>query len=225
MKIKLGAISGLLRPVLRSKLHCNGMSLLLCKNGFKGEKFMYIKEFVEKYNAIATDRLKEDYLKDNLHIKTYLPFLTKVTLADKLAKVTMLDKDTGNVNVKSDVNYLLFCRMVVEQYTDLQVETEGFYEEYDLLNESGLLDKIMQMIHEKEIAEFNTICDMKKSDLLQNKYENHAFIADQVKRFGTLIGITLKPVLEKISEQIENMSEEDVEKFTNKFEKLLKRVK
>ena len=186
---------------------------------------MYIKEFVEKYNAIATDRLKEDYLNDNLHIKTYLPFLTKVTLADKLAKVTTLDKDTGNVNVKSDVNYLLFCRMIVEQYTDLQVETEGFYEEYDSLNESGLLDKIMQMIPEKEIAEFKMICDMKKTDLLQNKYENHAFIADQVDRFGTLIGVTLKPVLEKISEQIENMSEEDVEKFTNKVDKLLKRVK
>ena len=186
---------------------------------------MKIKEFVEKYGAIATDKLKEDYLKDNVHIKTYLPFLTKVTLADKLAKVTTLDKDTGNVNVKSDVNYLLFCRMIIEQYTDLQVETEGFYEEYDLLNESGLLDKIMQTIPEKEIAEFKMICDMKKSDLLQNKYENHAFIADQVDRFGTLIGVTLKPVLEKISEQIENMSEEDVEKFTNKFEKLLKRVK
>ena len=186
---------------------------------------MTIKEFTEKYNAIATDRLKEDYLKDNLHIKTYLPFLTKMTLADKLAKITTLDKDTGNVNVKSDINYLLFCRMIVEQYTDLQVETEGFYEEYDLLNESGLLDKIMQTIPEKEIAEFKMICDMKKSDLLQNKYENHAFIADQVDRFGTLIGVTLKPVLEKISEQIENMSEEDVEKFTNKVEKLLKRVK
>ena len=186
---------------------------------------MKIKELTEKYNTIATDRLKEDYLNDNLHIKTYLPFLTKVTLADKLANVTTLDKDTGNVNVKSDVNYLLFCRMIVEQYTDLQVETEGFYEEYDLLNESGLLDKIMQMIPEKEIAEFKMICDMKKSDLLQNKYENHAFIADQVDRFGTLIGVTLKTVLEKISEQIENMSEEDVEKFTNKVEKLLKRVK
>lgn len=186
---------------------------------------MKIKEFIEKYGAIATDRLKEDYLKDNLHIKTYLPFLTKVTLADKLAKVTTLDKDTGNINVKSDVNYLLFCRMIIEQYTDLQVETEGFYEEYDLLNESGLLDKIMQTIPEKEITEFKMICDMKKSDLLQNKYENHVFIADQVDRFGTLIGITLKPVLEKISEQIENMSDEDVEKFANKFEKLLKRVK
>ena len=38
---------------------------------------MKIKELTEKYGAIATDRLKEDYLNDNLHIKTYLPFLTK----------------------------------------------------------------------------------------------------------------------------------------------------
>ena len=186
---------------------------------------MTIKEFAEKYNAMATDRLKEDYLNDNLHINTYLPFLTKMTLADKLAKVTTLDKDTGNVNVKSDINYLLFCRMIVEQYTDLQVETEGFYEEYDLLNESGLLDKIMQMIPEKEINEFKMICDMKKSDLLQNKYENHAFISEQVTRFGELIGTILKPALDKISEQLENLSDEDIEnikKTANDFLEVIK---
>lgn len=184
-----------------------------------------VKEFVEKYNAIATDRLKEDYLKDNLHIKTYLPFLTKVTLADKLAKVTTLDKDAGNVNVKSDANYLFFCRTIIEYYTDLQVETEGFCEEYDLLNESGLLDKIMQMIPEKEINEFKMICDMKKSDLLQNKYENHAFISEQVTRFGELIGTILKPALDKISEQLENLSDEDIEnikKTANDFLEVIK---
>ena len=184
-----------------------------------------IKEFCENYKNRATDKLKEDYLKDGLHIKTYLPFLTKITLADKLAKVTTLDKDTGNVNVKSDVNYLLFCRMIVEQYTDLQVETEGFYEEYDLLNESGLLDKIMQTIPEKEIAEFKMICDMKKSDLLQNKYENHVFIADQVDRFGTLIGVTLKPVLDKLATELENMDDSKIEKLSKVLEKGLKRIK
>ena len=184
-----------------------------------------IKIFVNEYTNIATDRLKEDYLKDNLHIKIYLPFLTKVTLADKLAKVTTLDKDTGNVNVKSDANYLLFCRTIIEQYTDLQVETEGFYEEYDLLNESGLLDKIMQMIPEKEITEFKMICDMKKEDLIFNQSTPKAFINQQVERVSTILGVTLKPVLEKISEQIENMSEDDVEKFANKFEKVLKRIK
>ena len=186
---------------------------------------MKIKEFTEKYGAIATDRLKEDYLKDNLHIKTYLPFLTKVTLADKLAKVTNIDKDTGNVNVKSDANYLLFCRMIVEQYTDLQVETEGFYEEYDLLNESGLLDKIIQMIPEKEIAEFKMICDMKKDDIIFNQSTPKAFINQQIERVSTILGVTLKPVLDKISEQIENMDEKDIEKFTKAIERGLKRVK
>lgn len=182
---------------------------------------MYIKEFVEKYNAIATDRLKEDYLNNNLHIKTYLPFLTKVTLADKLAKVTTLDKDTGNINVKSDINYLLFCRMIVEQYTDLQVETEGFYEEYDLLNESGLLDKIMQMIPEKEITEFKMICDMKKDDIIFNQSTPKAFINQQIERITTIASVTLKPILEKLVDEFENLDDKKIEKFEKYLSKLL----
>ena len=182
---------------------------------------MKIKELTEKYNTIATDRLKEDYLNDNLHIKTYLPFLTKVTLADKLAKVTTLDKDTGNVNVKSDVNYLLFCRTIIEQYTDLQVETEGFYEEYDLLNESGLLDKIMQMIPEKEIAEFKMICDMKKDDIIFNQSTPKAFINQQIERITTIASVTLKPILEKLVDEFENLDDKKIEKFEKYLSKLL----
>lgn len=182
---------------------------------------MLIREFVEKHRAIATDRLKEDYLKDNLHIKTYLPFLTKVTLADKLAKVTTLDKDTGNVNVKSDVNYLLFCRTIIEQYTDLQVETEGFYEEYDLLNESGLLDKIMQMIPEKEIGEFKMICDMKKDDIIFNQSTPKAFINQQIERITTIASVTLKPILEKLVDEFENLDDKKIEKFEKYLSKLL----
>ena len=180
-----------------------------------------IKIFVNEYRSIATDRLKEEYLNANLHIKTYLPFLTKVTLADKLAKVTTLDKDTGNVNVKSDVNYLLFCRMIVEQYTDLQVETEGFYEEYDLLNESGLLDKIMQMIPEKEIAEFKMICDMKKDDIIFNQSTTKAFVNQQIERITTIASVTLKPILEKLVDEFENLDDKKIEKFEKYLSKLL----
>lgn len=186
---------------------------------------MYIKEFTEKYNAIATDRLKEDYLNNNLHIKTYLPFLTKLTLADKLAKATTLDKDTCNVKVKSDVNYLLFCRMIIEQYTDLQVETEGFYEEYDLLNESCLLDKIMQMIPEKEIAEFKMICDMKKDDIIFNQSTPKAFINQQIERITNIASVTLKPVLDKLATELENMDDEKITKLSKALEKGLKRIK
>ena len=186
---------------------------------------MFIKNFVESYSNFATQNLKDNYLKDNLEITTYVPFIKKVTYAASLAQNTMIDKDTGNVRVSSESNYLFFVRSIIELYTDLEIENNAFYDEYDLLNESGLLDKIMQMIPEKEIAEFKMICDMKKDDIIFNQSTPKAFISQQIERVSNILGVTLKPLLEKISEQIENMSDEDVEKFTNKVEKLLKRVK
>lgn len=186
---------------------------------------MTIKNLVEAYSNLATENLKDDYLKDNLKITTYVPFVKKVTYATTLAQNTMVDKETGNIKVSSESNYLFFVRSIIELYTDLEIENGAFYEEYDLLNQSGVLDEIMQMIPEKEIAEFKMICDMKKEDLLFNQSTPKAFINQQVERVSTILGVTLKPILEKISDQIDNMSEEDVEKFANKFEKLLKRVK
>ena len=186
---------------------------------------MFIKEFVESYSNFATQNLKDDYLKDNLEITTYVPFVKKVTYAASLAQNTMIDKDTGNVRVNSESNYLFFVRSIIELYTNLEIENKAFYDEYDLLNESGLLDKIMQMIPEREINEFKMICDMKKDDIIFNRSTPKAFVNQQIERVSNILGVTLKPVLKKISEQIENMSEEDIEKFTNKFEKLLKRVK
>ena len=125
--------------------HLLQMSLLLCKDQErKGENIMYIKEFTEKYSAIATDRLKEDYLKDNLHIKTYLPFIEKDALAQSIIDATMYKfedytkedgtigrRKTNQIQVNSTAQMLLFYRIIIENYTDLEVETEGFYEEYD----------------------------------------------------------------------------------------------
>ena len=206
---------------------------------------MYIKEFVEKYNAIATDRLKEDYLNDNLHIKTYLPFLKKDAIARVLVDRstykyenytkedgTIGSRKTDEIKVNSVVQYLLFCRVVIENYTDLEVETEGFFEEYDALKQSGLLDKLMvgsenvpPMIPISEISELRTLIDLKQKDELTNRCEIHNFISDQVERFSTLAGIVLKPVMDKISEQLENMPEEDAEKINESANDFLEVVK
>ena len=52
---------------------------------------MFIKEFVESYSNFATQNLKDDYLKDNLEITTYVPFVKKVTYAASLAQNNMID--------------------------------------------------------------------------------------------------------------------------------------
>ena len=199
---------------------------------------MKIKEFVNKYNSFSTESLRDNFLKNNLKIKDYVSFLMKNTLAQKIVDVsTYMYEDyikedgtkgrrrTNTIHVNSTVQYVLFCRVIIENYTNLEVETDGFYEEYDLLNESGLLDKIMQMIPEKEIKEFKMIVDMKKDDLLFNQSTPKAFISQQIERVSNILGVTLKPVLEKISEQLENMDEKDIEKLSKALERGLKRIK
>ena len=205
---------------------------------------MKIKEFVAEYEK-RTDVLKEQFLKNNLKITPYVPLVKKDALADKLVDVstyifedytkedgTIGRRKTDKIRVNSTAQYLFFCRLIIENYTNLTVETEGFFEEYDLLKQSGLLDRLMigtetnpSLIPLDEIAEFKSIIDFKQKDIIFNQTEIHNYISSQVERFSTILGVTLNPFLEKITEKLENMTEEDVDKATKKFDKFLKRIK
>lgn len=189
-----------------------------------------IKNFVNEYNNIATDRLKEDYLKNNLHIKTYLPFLKKDAIARVLVDRstykyenytkedgTIGSRKTDEIKINSVAQYLLFCRVVIENYTDLEVETEGFFEEYDALKQSGLLDKLMvgsenvpPMIPADEINELRMLIDMKQKDEIFNRTEIHNYVTEQIERFSALANVISKPVMNIIAEKLENETNEEV---------------
>ena len=206
---------------------------------------MYIKEFTEKYSAIATDRLKEDYLKDNLHIKTYLPFIEKDALAQSIIDATMYKfedytkedgtiwrRKTNHIQVNSTAQMLLFYRVIIENYTDLEVETEGFYEEYDALNESGVLFELTadfdghpSLIPAKEISELRGMIDLKQRDTMTNQYEIHSYISNQIERITEVGSVILKPVLDKLATEVENMDDSKIEKLSKVLEKGLKRIK
>ena len=190
---------------------------------------MYIKEFVEKYNGIATDRLKDDYLKENLHIKTYLPFLRKDAIATVLVERstykfepytkedgTIGNKKTDEIRINSVAQYLLFCRVVIENYTNLEVETDSFCEEYDALKQCGLLDKLMvgsenvpPMIPADEVGELRMLTDMKQKDEIFNRTEIHKYITEQIGRFSNLANVIAKPIMDIIAERLENETDEE----------------
>ena len=195
---------------------------------------MKIKEFVEGY-VNRTDRLKDQYLKDNLKIATYLPFLKK----DAIARVvvdrstykfetytkedgTLSSKKTDEIKVNSVAQYLLFCRVVIENYTNLEVETEGFFEEYDALKQSGLLDKLMvgsenvpPMIPADEIGELRMLIDMKQKDELTNKCEIHNYISEQLGRFADLFKVVSEPFIQELSKKLNEFSEAELIHLAN----------
>ena len=179
-----------------------------------------IKKFVEGYSNCATQQLKDKYIKDNLEIVPYVPFVKKDALINNLLKITMFDKETGNVKVNSSAEYLLMTRIFIENYTNLTVETNGFFEEYDELKKSGLFDILLighddvtPLISMEEIAEFKFLLAKKKEDILTNKYEIHSFITEQIDRFKTLGEATLAPLADLVKDKLDGLSEEDLGKI------------
>ena len=204
-----------------------------------------IKEFCENYKNRATDKLKEDYLKENLKITTYLPFIKKDTLAQNIVNATTYKfedytkedgttgrRRTNQIQVNSTAQMLLFYRVIIENYTDLEVETEGFYEEYDALNESGVLFELTadfeghpSLIPVKEISELRGIIDLKQRDIMTNQYEIHSYISNQIERITEVGSIVLKPVLDKLATELENMDDSKIEKLSKALERGLKRIR
>lgn len=199
---------------------------------------MTILDFCEKYNN-TTDQAKEDFLKRNLKVKNYIPFLEKETLAERVVKATSFGYEnvngkavqTTNVEINTTARYILCIRAILEAYTDLTVESPDFYKEYDVLKTSGLLASLLGtgksegVILSSEIEEFYTLVNMKLDDVIRNNTSTQAFISNQVTRFGDLVGTTLNPILEKIAAEINGLDETKVEKLGKSFDKLLKKFK
>ena len=203
-----------------------------------------VKQFCKEYSN-RIDKLKGDYLKENLKITTYLPFIKKDALAQNIVNATTYKfedytkedgttgrRRTNQIQVNSTAQMLLFYRVIIENYTDLEVETEGFYEEYDALNESGVLFELTadfeghpSLIPAREISELRGMIDLKQRDIMTNQYEIHSYISNQIERITEVGSVVLKPVLDKLATELENMDESKIEKLSNKVEKLLKKVK
>jgi hypothetical protein len=185
-------------------------------------KKISIKKFCKEYSNRATEQLKEQYLDENLKITPYVPFVTKDAVIDKLLDITMFDKETQNVKLHSSGEYLLLTRVFIEQYTNLSVETEGFYEEYDELKKSGLFDVLLvgdektntpPLIPYDEIVEFKYLLSIKKSDILTNYTTPQAFISQQVERFGKVANISINPIIDAVKEKVKEIPKEDLNKL------------
>lgn len=198
---------------------------------------MKILEFVNGYKEITTDKAKENYFKKNVSIKTYLPILNKITIAERIADVVCFEhekyitesgkeksRSTMNVQVNTPVQYLLTCRAIVENYTDLEIEDTSFYKEFDLLQENGIMDKILCTIPNDELKNFEAIVNMKREDILYNHGTVKGFISDKVERIAMISSTVLKPAMEKIATELQNMDDDKIMKLSDRFSKVMEKV-
>ena len=178
-----------------------------------------IKNFIEEYNKLTTDSQKERYIKEKIIITKYVPFVRKMTRAKNLAKITMIDENKSNIRINSMTHYLFFIKTLIEEYTNLISESPSFADEYDMLKQSGFLDRLIlkvdgkePLIDSAELDEFKQIVNMAKSDLLDNEYEPHAFISGQINRLKAIGEVAITPLVDVISKKLDEIPKEDLDK-------------
>lgn len=187
---------------------------------------MSILDFCKGYRNQPTDEAKVEYIKKNLAVKMYLPILEKDILAGRIANATMFKhegegedrKRTDIVQINSVAQRVLFVRMIIEAYTNLQSTTQGFFEEYDALKQSGLYDLLLvdyedqpSIIPGREIAECSELVELKISDIFRNYDSPTSFIANQVERFGKLANLTIEPILNVLHSKIGDIPRADLD--------------
>ena len=193
---------------------------------------MKLLEFVEKYNNMANNTLKEQLL-SKIKITQYVSIIKKDAYAQLIVDKTTFEQEayddngetkyrkTDKIRVNSVAQYVQFCRAVIELYTDLEIDEDdkGFIKGYDALKSSGLLDILMvgsdkadPLISMSELSEFKTILTMKQSDTQFNETTTQAFISKQIERISDLASATLTPFMDAVGKKLDEIPKEDLDK-------------
>ena len=189
----------------------------------KTTKKYTVEKFCKKYNETNIEQVKQSLLESIMN-PHYVPYEMKITICEKIIEKSYYKKSKQDniekIHVNSPAKYMLYCLWLVKQYTYIEVDFSNSLEEFNLLNETELIDVIFTHIPEREFKEFRMILEMVENDVMQNEYEMHAFISSQVERFGELFGYVTKSSMDGLINVLNNIDETTIDKITDKIKKL-----
>lgn len=142
---------------------------------------MLVKDFVKEY-CEKDDRAASSFLKNHIVADAYVPYEVKIKVCTEIAKNTLFDLD-GEYFVDTPLRYSMFVLMIVDLYTDLDVDFENSMNDFNLLDKYNLIDAIIDQISNSEYKKFQVVMDMVKEDI----YENHRSVSRYAKDFFELI--------------------------------------
>lgn len=120
--------------------------------------------------------------------KKYVPFLTKVDECGRVIKLSSYKEvDDKKIYWKNTANqYFLFVLALIRNYFDIQFD-ENIVENFDQLNESGVIEKVIKVIGDKEYQEWQTILSMTENDEYENNASMRAVIENKLDALSLMI--------------------------------------
>lgn len=179
-------------------------------NNNNNTKVIDVKDFVAGYSKLNTQAAKETYLKTTVKFIDYINFEVVETLCDQILSNSYLDAN-GNIKVDTCKKYLMYVYVIFDQYTNIDVHSNNWLEEFNLLSRSGLIEMVCQAVPESLMTTLDSVLKMKSDDLMTNYYEPHAFIRNQVIKYVPIIHGTIDKILSNIEKIIKEIDWDKLE--------------
>lgn len=185
-------------------------------------------KFIEGYNKLSSDQLKERYVSERVKTK-YAPILQKKLILEMMLEKSVVEKPTKHIDMQ--VSHLNLVMAILVLYTDVEPDkkenadgstTPLTWEAYDALKSTGIYEKLLNAIgadlEELMLVQGNVMDTWHMANTSTQAYVNN--IAENVsQKFGVAAGVGL----EKIVEILEN--EEKMNKILAALDKAAKKIK
>ena len=184
-----------------------------------------VSTFVERYNMLNNDQLKDKYVKEHVKI-TYAPILKKKAILEVMNNKSVVEGSTGKYIdlITSKLNLIM---AVLVLYTDIEPDKNEdgqplVCESYDALQSTGLIGKILNIIG-SDVEELMNI----QSQVMDTWYAQHtsteAYIANLIEKSSHKLGVYAGAGMDKIADVLSD--EKKVNKIIAALDKLVKKNK
>lgn len=187
-----------------------------------------ISNFVEGYNKLANEQLKDKYVKG--HIKTtYVPILQKKLILEMMNEKAIVETPVKHIDMM--VSKLNVVMAILVLYTDIEPDkqinedstaTPLTWEAYDALKSSGLYGEILDAIGE-DLNELMSVQDQVLNSWHMANTSTEAFVSNIIDTASRRFGISIDLLLDKLTDILEDDAK--TKKLTTVLEKLTKKIK
>ena len=179
----------------------------------------FIQDFKEKkvINTKIAPNAVNDYIKEKLEVKDYIPFTEKRRLCVDVLNACSTKSDSGFVKSDSVSRYIVFTISIISKYTNLEfssgedVEFDSL-DEYDMLCQSCLLNPILEVIGEEYVA-CNNMLNMMMDDMIANNNTVEAIVGNSLTKITSSIDILIESFAAKVDEMNLDLSQIDIDKY------------
>ena len=165
------------------------------------EKTMTVKEFVNYYKTVQN----KDTAWNAIRLSHYIPFKLKADTALHVIKDNFYSEG-GQIMKNTPALYVLNRMCAVTVYCPgMNINTDDALSDYDLLNESGVLEELLKAIG-KDLEEFDTIFTMTYNDFIENTCSPQAYIHRAITTLTAMGNSSLDALISHLeSSELKNM--------------------